>query len=124
SPHALSLGHPTDNPPTQVTPIAGRSKVASFGVQESKSIVPPALEAFASSGRAVFKFVASSVSDLDRIAELAAAYQLTPVWVMPEGTTPGAIIAATRVLADAVAARHWHFTTRLHVLAFADTRGR
>ena len=24
-PHALSLGHPTDNPPTQVTPIAGRS---------------------------------------------------------------------------------------------------
>jgi 7-carboxy-7-deazaguanine synthase len=44
--------------------------------------------------------------------------------VMPEGTTAEAIIAATRVLADAVAARHWHFTTRLHVLAFADARGR
>ena len=64
------------------------------------------------------------VPDLDRIAELAAANRLAPVWVMPEGTTAEAIIAATRVLADAVAARHWHFTTRLHVLAFADARGR
>ena len=99
-------------------------KVQSFGVDESKSIVPSALEAFAATGSAVFKFVASSVPDLDRIAELAAAHRLAPVWVMPEGTTAEAINAATRVLADAVAARHWHFTTRLHVLAFADARGR
>lgn len=99
-------------------------KLASFGVQQSKSIVPAALEAFVASKRAVFKVVASSVSDLDRIAELAAAHRLAPVWVMPEGTTAEAIVEATRVLADAVAARHWHFTTRLHVLAFADARGR
>ncbi|MDQ2812272.1 MAG: 7-carboxy-7-deazaguanine synthase QueE [Actinomycetota bacterium] len=99
-------------------------KVRSFGVDESESIVPAALEAFAATGRAVFKFVASSVPDLDRIAGLAAAHRLAPVWVMPEGTTAEAVIAATRVLADAVAARHWHFTTRLHVLAFADARGR
>ncbi|KQC37875.1 7-carboxy-7-deazaguanine synthase QueE [Frankia sp. ACN1ag] len=99
-------------------------KIQSFGVAESRSIVPSALEAFAATGSAVFKFVASSVSDLDRIAELAAAHRLAPVWVMPEGTTAEAIIAATRVLADAVAARHWHLTTRLHVLAFADARGR
>ncbi|MEV4333617.1 7-carboxy-7-deazaguanine synthase QueE [Streptomyces sp. NPDC049597] len=99
-------------------------KIASFGVDEAKSIVTAALEAFVASGRAAFKFVASSVADLDRIAELADAHQLAPVWVMPEGTTADAITEATRVLADAVAARHWHFTTRLHVLAFADARGR
>lgn len=99
-------------------------KIASFGVQESTSIVPCALDAFAATGSAVFKFVASTVCDLDRIAELAAAHRLAPVWVMPEGTTAEAIISATRVLADAVAARRWHFTTRLHVLAFDDTRGR
>lgn len=99
-------------------------KIASFGVDEAKSIVPAALEAFVASGRAAFKFVASSVADLDRIAELADVHQLAPVWVMPEGTTADAITEATRVLADAVAARHWHFTTRLHVLAFADARGR
>ncbi|GAA3875377.1 7-carboxy-7-deazaguanine synthase QueE [Streptomyces sedi] len=99
-------------------------KIASFGVDEAKSVVPAALEAFAASGRAVFKFVASSVADLDRIAELADAHRLAPVWVMPEGNTVEAITATTRVLADAVAARHWHFTTRLHVLAFAGARGR
>ncbi|MEU5898759.1 7-carboxy-7-deazaguanine synthase QueE [Streptomyces venezuelae] len=99
-------------------------KLASFGIKESKSIVPAALEAFVASRRAGFKFVASTLADLDRIAELADTYRLAPVWVMPEGTTPEAITATTRVLADAVAARHWHFTTRLHVLAFADARGR
>ncbi|GGU38417.1 7-carboxy-7-deazaguanine synthase QueE [Streptomyces violascens] len=99
-------------------------KLKSFGVDEGKSIVPAALQAFAASGRAVFKFVASSVCDLDRIAALADAHQLAPVWVMPEGTTAEAVTARTRALADQVAARHWHFTTRLHVLAFADARGR
>ncbi|WP_051826801.1 7-carboxy-7-deazaguanine synthase QueE [Kitasatospora aureofaciens] len=99
-------------------------KIASFGMDEVKSVVPAALQAFVSSGRAAFKFVASSTADLDRIAELADAHGLAPVWVMPEGTTADAITARTRVLADAVAARRWHFTTRLHVLAFADARGR
>ncbi|MCG0285341.1 7-carboxy-7-deazaguanine synthase QueE [Streptomyces sp. PSAA01] len=99
-------------------------KLASFGVKETKSIVPAALEAFVASGRAAFKFVASTVHDLDRIAELADTHRLAPVWVMPEGITPEVITATTRVLGDGVAARHWHFTTRLHVLAFADARGR
>ncbi|WP_405728701.1 7-carboxy-7-deazaguanine synthase QueE [Streptomyces sp. NBC_00028] len=99
-------------------------KVASFGVDEAKSLVPDVLDVFARSGQAVFKFVASSLADLDRIAELVHAHDLAPVWIMPEGSTAEALISRTRELADAVAARHWHFTTRLHVLAFADARGR
>ncbi|MET9431711.1 7-carboxy-7-deazaguanine synthase QueE [Streptomyces sp. NPDC003036] len=99
-------------------------KLASFGVDEAKSIVPSVLRALAESGQAAFKFVASSVSDVDRIAALADRHGLAPVWVMPEGTTAESITASARELADAVAARHWYFTTRLHVLAFADARGR
>ncbi|MFD6967864.1 7-carboxy-7-deazaguanine synthase QueE [Streptomyces sp. NPDC059949] len=99
-------------------------KIASFGMDEALSVVPAALKAFVASGQAAFKFVASSVADLDRIAELAHTHRLAPVWVMPEGTTADAITATTRVLANAVAARHWYFTTRLHVMAFADARGR
>ncbi|MET9952774.1 7-carboxy-7-deazaguanine synthase QueE [Streptomyces sp. NPDC006339] len=99
-------------------------KLASFGMDEAKSIVPSALRAFASSGRAAFKFVASSVADVDRIAELVDRHGLAPVWVMPEGTTAEAITSTSRVLADAVASRHWHLTSRLHVLAFADPKGR
>lgn len=99
-------------------------KLASFGMDEAKSIVPSVLRAFAASGRAAFKFVASSVADIDRIAELADQHGLAPVWVMPEGTTVEAITSTTRALADPVASRHWHLTTRLHVLAFADPKGR
>ncbi|MGW1306037.1 7-carboxy-7-deazaguanine synthase QueE [Streptomyces sp. NPDC002514] len=116
-----------------VTPVPGlvvdgvrfnvSPKLSSFGMDEAKSVVPAALEAFVVSGRAAFKFVASSAADLDRISELTDTHRLAPVWVMPEGTAE-AITATTRVLADTVAARRWHFTTRLHVLAFADARGR
>ncbi len=99
-------------------------KIASFGVSKEQRLVPAALEAFAACGRAAFKFVARTVPDLDEVAELVDAYDLAPVWVMPEGAAADALITTTRVLADAVAARHWHFSTRLHVLAFADARGR
>lgn len=99
-------------------------KLASFGIDERQSIVPRSLEAFAASGRAVFKFVASTLTDLDRIAELADTHGLAPIWVMPEGTTDAEIAARTRDLAGAVAARQWNFTTRLHIPAFDGARGR
>ncbi|WP_226963002.1 hypothetical protein [Streptomyces sp. C8S0] len=51
-------------------------KLASFGMDEAKSIVPSVLRALAESGQAVFKFVASSVADVDRIAELVDRHGL------------------------------------------------
>ncbi|MFE9968664.1 7-carboxy-7-deazaguanine synthase QueE [Streptomyces sp. NPDC005525] len=99
-------------------------KLANSGVAEAKRVVPTALEAFAASGRAVFKFVTRTVAELDEIQQLVDRYDLAPVYVMPEGTTAEGLIETTRALADAVAARKWHFTQRLHVLAFADARGR
>ncbi|OXM50281.1 7-carboxy-7-deazaguanine synthase QueE [Amycolatopsis thailandensis] len=99
-------------------------KLASFGVDERRSIIPHALDAFAASGRAVFKFVASTRPDLDRIADLADTHHLAPIWVMPEGASDTEIAARTRDLAGAVAARRWNFTTRLHIHAFDGARGR
>jgi 7-carboxy-7-deazaguanine synthase len=100
------------------------SKLANSGVEKNKRIVPDALEAFVASGRAAFKLVTRAVAELDEISALVDRYGLDPVWVMPEGTTPEDLIETTRVLADAVAARRWHFTPRLHVLAFPEARGR
>ncbi|MET8990796.1 7-carboxy-7-deazaguanine synthase QueE [Nonomuraea wenchangensis] len=99
-------------------------KLGNSGVAEHKRIVPAALEVFAGSGRAVFKFVARTVSELNEIGSVADRYGLAPVYVMPEGTTVEGLIKTTRALADAVAARRWLFTQRLHVLAFAEARGR
>nr|WSW48661.1 7-carboxy-7-deazaguanine synthase QueE [Streptomyces sp. NBC_01001] len=99
-------------------------KLANSGVVEERRIVPAALEAFAASGQAAFKFVTRTVAELDEIGALVDRYGLDPVYVMPEGTTPETLIETTRALADAVAARRWHLTQRLHVLAFPDPRGR
>ncbi|WP_316527564.1 7-carboxy-7-deazaguanine synthase QueE [Kitasatospora brasiliensis] len=99
-------------------------KLASFGADEARSIVPQTLEAFAAGGCAVFKFVASSAVDLDRIAAVADAHRLAPVWVIPEGTTIEAVVTTTRAIADQVAERGWHLGTRLHILAFENAKGR
>jgi organic radical activating enzyme len=72
----------------------------------------------------VFKFVAVSVEDLDEIATLVDTHDLSPVWIMPEGTDPDALIALAKELAAPVIARGWNFTPRLHVLLWGDERGR
>lgn len=99
-------------------------KLTNSGIAEDKRIVPSALRAFGDSGRAVYKFVARSEGELDEIAEIADRFALSPVYVMPEGTTVERLIGTTRSLAEAVAARGWNLTQRLHILAFGDGRGR
>jgi organic radical activating enzyme len=99
-------------------------KLANSGVAEAKRIVPGPLAAFAGSSRAVFKFVVVGLGDLDEVAGLAWRFGLEPVYVMPEACTSEQLRDRTRLLADPVAARGWHFTTRLHVQAFDGARGR
>ena len=95
-------------------------KLANSGVDRDRAIVPSALVALAATGKAAFKFVVTGPDDLDEIAALGVA----PVYVMAEGTTPDGVLRTTRAVADAVSARGWHLTTRLHVLLWGDERGR
>jgi 7-carboxy-7-deazaguanine synthase len=46
------------------------------------------------------------------------------VWVMPEGVTAEAVLAGHAALADLVVDCGWNMTTRLHVLAWGNERGR
>lgn len=89
-----------------------------------RRINPRALEEFAASPAARFKFVVAHVAELDEVAELVDRFGLTPVWVMPEGVTPAVQTARLRMLVDAVVARGWNMTSRLHVYAWGDVRGR
>ncbi len=98
-------------------------KLASSGNDLTRRYRPEVLRIFDATGRATFKFVATDVADLEEIATIVAETGLRDVWVMPEGTDPDAVIERTRRLADAVAARGWNFTTRLHVLVWGDRRG-
>jgi 7-cyano-7-deazaguanosine (preQ0) biosynthesis protein QueE len=99
-------------------------KLANSGIPEDRRIRPDALAALRSTGRAAFKFVATGPADLDEIAALAERHDLTPVWVMPEGTDAATIAARLAELAEPVVARGWNLTPRLHVLLWGDERGR
>lgn len=109
-----------------VTRFTVSPKLTAFGrgMSPEHRIVPQALHAFAVSGKAVFKFVASSVADLDEIAELEQEFQLAPVWVMPAGSNHEEVVAGLRALADPVLAHGWNLTGRLHVLLWGAERGR
>lgn len=98
-------------------------KLANSGVSVKLRHRRRALAALQATGRAAFKFVATSPADLVEIGTLVEDAGLTDVYVMPEGRSSGAILAGMRELADAVVARGWTLTTRLHVLMYEDARG-
>jgi hypothetical protein len=73
---------------------------------------------------AAFKFVVVDERDLDEVATIVDRAGTTNVWIMPEGTDAATVAQRTAALADAVAARGWNLTTRLHVLVWGDERAR
>lgn len=101
-------------------------KLSGFGdgMPEERRIVPAALRAFVAGGRARWKFVVRGAGELAEIAALEAAYGLSPISVMPEGTTVEAVLDGMRDLVKPVAERGWRLGTRLHVLLWGDVRGR
>ncbi|MEW2385567.1 7-carboxy-7-deazaguanine synthase QueE [Micromonospora sp. NPDC047707] len=99
-------------------------KLPSFAADGDRPINGAALAAFVATGRAVFKFVVTGPGDFDAVGDLAERYGLAPVWVMPEGTRSGRLVADLRTMADETLRRGWNLTGRLHVLLWEDTRGR
>lgn len=101
-------------------------KLSSFGagMPASKRIKGGVLNHFAVSGRAVFKFVVSRPADLAEVAELVSDHHLEPVFVMPEGRTAEEVTRRLAEIADPAIERGFHLTTRLHLLAWGDQRGR
>ena len=100
------------------------AKLGNSGQRTADRINGGALAAFAATGKAVFKFVAADVADLDEISALVPLLGGRPVWIMPEGTTEEAVLRGLQALAGPVIARGWNLSCRLHVLAWGDQRGR
>lgn len=99
-------------------------KLANSGIGTDRRVRARALESFATTGKAVFKFVVRDVGDLDEVDLLVQRFGLSPVWVMPEGDTAVGVLAGMRSIADDVVARGWNLSARLHTLLWGDTRGR
>lgn len=105
-------------------------KLANNGADpERRRVRPRALEEFAElarTGRACFKFVASTEQDLHEIDYLVGHYELPAhqVWVMPEGTSTVQVIAHHRHLVKLMEYRPYNTTTRMHTLLWEDERDR
>ncbi|MGH3811021.1 MAG: 7-carboxy-7-deazaguanine synthase QueE, partial [Pseudonocardiaceae bacterium] len=101
-------------------------KLSTFGagMGEARRINAAALRGFMSGGKSVFKFVITTPADLVEITELERRFGLSPVWVMPEGTTRAAVLSGMSWLAEEALTRGWHLSGRLHVLLWGDERGR
>lgn len=119
---------PTEETAEVVDLFVVSPKLAHSGDPEKLRLKPPALTAFAElarQGKAVFKWVAASESDLDAITFVNETYSIpaAATWVMPEGLSRSAHLENLMELADAVTKTKFNLSTRLHVLAWNDKRG-
>lgn len=100
-------------------------KLANTAVPRKKRIKSDAIAEIQASGRARWKFVISAPEDLTEVAELQREFDLTEVWLSPEGNTPSDVIDRMRMVADAALKHGWHLTSRQHVLIWSgEARGK
>jgi organic radical activating enzyme len=99
-------------------------KLAHAGDPLSRRLRPDALRALSRTDGVAFKFVCASKADLDEVLELEQRFGLAPIWIMPLGRDAREIARSLAAVADAAIGNGWNLTTRLHVLAWNDQRGR
>jgi 7-carboxy-7-deazaguanine synthase len=101
-------------------------KLANSGDTPELRIAPAALAVLLGTGKAAFKFVCRDPADLAEAQHLTVRHSIPPhlVWIMPEGTDAATICKRLTVLADPAINAGFNVTTRLHVLAWGDERGR
>jgi len=101
-------------------------KLRNSGVEYGRRIKPHVLRELGQTESAILKPVVSSVDELDEVAHLQELMQVEDenVWVMPLGTTRYMLHERSTAIIDAVLARGWNFTGRLHIELWEGERGR
>jgi len=101
-------------------------KLASSRMPLTKRWVTKALQAFAASERASFKFVVTDdPADPEEIRSFQQALSIEPdrIYLMPEGTDPASLDARAARVAQHCLERGYRFSDRLHVRLYGDVRG-
>ena len=85
----------------------------------------PVLKEFANRDDANFKFVISNEEDLKETDRMVWDFHIKPerVWIMPEGTTIGAISEKSAKFVRDIITRRYNLTTRLQIIAYGNKRG-
>ncbi len=101
-------------------------KLANSGNPLARRILPEVLEGFSRLPNALFKFVIARPADLDEVLGLRDSFQIPSerIILMPEGTSAAALRDRSPWVSDACVKEGFRFSTRLHILLWADQRGR
>jgi organic radical activating enzyme len=100
-------------------------KLSNSGMPETLRLNPPALEFFATSDKAWFKFVVANPADLGEIQSLLARFAIPPdrVLLMPEGRNAADLDRTAPQLAGICRDFGFRFCDRLHIRLWGDRRG-
>lgn len=100
-------------------------KLEHSGNPKDKRFKPAVLREFKDTNKAVFKFVAKNVEDLNEVESIVSLVGIPEslVYIMPEGQDPETISTRACALVDDVIAKGYNLTTRLHVLLWGSKRG-
>ncbi len=78
---------------------------------------------FVQHGHGCFKFVVAHPEDLEEIEWLVNEYDLSPVYLMPEGTDRLVLTQRMEFVAKEAIKRGWYVSPRLHVEIWGNRRG-
>lgn len=100
-------------------------KLANSGMRASLRLKPDVLRALDATGRAWFKWVVASESDVEEVAAVVREVGLSPERqvLMPEGTTSSVLRERAPAVAGWAVERGWRFSDRLHIHLFGEGRG-
>ncbi len=101
-------------------------KLANSGNPLARRIVPEVLKGFSGLPNAYFKFVVAGPADLDEVRELRDRFEIPNrrIILMPEGTSVDTLRERSNWVSDACVKEGFRFSTRLHILLWADQRGK
>lgn len=112
---------PTPELAEQVALFVVSPKLPHAGMAKWQCIVPDVLHTF-NQTRAVFKFVVTTVEDLDQCDRVRKLAPSLDVWVMPEGRNVRTLDARLGLFAADAIERGYHVSDRLHVRLWGDER--
>ncbi|XVU27908.1 7-carboxy-7-deazaguanine synthase QueE [Actinoplanes sp. CA-054009] len=97
-------------------------KPSSAGMTGHRRVRPEAVGVLRETNKAVWKFVVSDPSDVLEVEQFVDRFGVEPVFLMPEGTTPGQLNAKYEMVTRACIKNGWTVTPRLHIHIWGDKR--
>ncbi len=100
-------------------------KLSNSRVPEADRIVDKAIQFFASSPKANFKFVVDAESDVKEVVSLVERFTipLHKVYLMPQGTTAEALKEKELWVLELCKKYGFNYTTRIHIQLYGDKKG-